>query len=128
MAAAIGASMRAVGVHQGLAPVLDVTSDLRWGRVEETIGAGPLPGRDRSAPPTCAACSPPGIGDAQALRRVLGVPRRAEHGTGGIGPREFADVFLVPFEMALRLGGARLGHAVLHRRRRHSGVKLTARC
>ena len=33
--------MRAVGVHQGLAPVLDVTRDPRWGRVEETIGADP---------------------------------------------------------------------------------------
>ena len=32
MAAAIGASMRAVGVHQGLSPVLDVTRDARWGR------------------------------------------------------------------------------------------------
>ena len=41
MAAAIGASMRAVGVHQGLAPVLDVTRDPRWGRTEETIGEDP---------------------------------------------------------------------------------------
>jgi len=30
MAAAIGASMRDCGVHQGLAPVLDVTRDPRW--------------------------------------------------------------------------------------------------
>jgi beta-xylosidase len=41
MAAAFGATMRAVGVHQGLAPVLDVTRDYRWGRVEETIGEDP---------------------------------------------------------------------------------------
>lgn len=41
MAAAIGASMRAVGIHQGLAPVLDVARDPRWGRVEETISADP---------------------------------------------------------------------------------------
>ena len=41
MAAAIGATMRAVGVHQGLAPVLDVTRDYRWGRTEETIGEDP---------------------------------------------------------------------------------------
>ncbi len=33
--------MRALGVHQGLAPVLDVVRDLRWGRVEETIGEDP---------------------------------------------------------------------------------------
>jgi beta-xylosidase len=41
MAAAIGASMRACGVHQGLAPVLDVARDPRWGRTEETIGEDP---------------------------------------------------------------------------------------
>ena len=35
------ATMRAVGVHQGLAPVLDVVRDYRWGRVEETIGEDP---------------------------------------------------------------------------------------
>ncbi len=41
MAARIGASMRSVGVHQGLAPVLDVVRDPRWGRTEETIGEDP---------------------------------------------------------------------------------------
>src|SRR6187399_676770 len=41
MAARIGASMRAAGVHQGLAPVLDVTRDHRWGRTEETISEDP---------------------------------------------------------------------------------------
>ena len=41
MAALIGRAMRAVGVHQGLAPVLDVTRDYRWGRTEETIGEDP---------------------------------------------------------------------------------------
>src|SRR4051794_10415027 len=41
MAAAIGASMRRSGVHQGLAPILDVTRDYRWGRTEETIGEDP---------------------------------------------------------------------------------------
>ena len=42
MGAQIGATMRRMGIHQGLAPVLDVTRDLRWGRVEETIGEDPL--------------------------------------------------------------------------------------
>src|SRR5690606_26741568 len=41
MAAAIGASLRAAGVHQGLAPVLDVVRDARWGRTEESIGEDP---------------------------------------------------------------------------------------
>ncbi|MEB0303597.1 glycoside hydrolase family 3 N-terminal domain-containing protein, partial [Mucilaginibacter sp. 5C4] len=42
MSGRIGASMRSVGVHQGLAPVLDVVRDARWGRVEETIGEDPI--------------------------------------------------------------------------------------
>src|SRR5262249_25841945 len=41
MAGVIGASMRGVGVHQGLAPVLDVVRDYRWGRVEESISEDP---------------------------------------------------------------------------------------
>ena len=39
--AAIGRSMRELGVHQGLAPVLDVIRDPRWGRVEECISEDP---------------------------------------------------------------------------------------
>ena len=41
MGAAIGSSMRALGIHQGLAPVLDVVRDARWGRVEECISEDP---------------------------------------------------------------------------------------
>src|SRR6202000_1317790 len=41
MARSFGATMRAVGIHQGLAPVLDVSRDPRWGRTEETIGEDP---------------------------------------------------------------------------------------
>ena len=39
--AAVGASMRALGIHQGLAPVLDVIRDPRWGRVDECIAEDP---------------------------------------------------------------------------------------
>lgn len=34
--------LRAVGAHQGLAPVLDISRDPRWGRIEETFGEDPL--------------------------------------------------------------------------------------
>ena len=30
-----------IGCHQGLAPVLDVARDARWGRTEETFGEDP---------------------------------------------------------------------------------------
>jgi len=107
MARAIGASMHAVGIHQGLAPVLDVTRDPRWGRTEETI----------SEDPYLVGCI--GTGYVRGLQSA-GVQATLKHFAGysasragrnlapvAMGPREFADVLLVPFEMALRLGGAR---------------------
>jgi len=107
MAAAIGTSMRAVGVHQGLAPVLDVVRDARWGRTEETIGEDPY------------LVAVIGTGYVQGLQSA-GVDATLKHFAGysaslggrnmapvSMGQREFADVILPPFEMALRLGGAR---------------------
>src|SRR5689334_3096561 len=38
---AIGREARQIGCHQGLAPVLDVSRDVRWGRTEETMGEDP---------------------------------------------------------------------------------------
>ncbi|HRF94948.1 MAG TPA: glycoside hydrolase family 3 protein, partial [Aggregatilineales bacterium] len=42
MTDAIRKQMRSVGAHHGLAPVLDVARDPRWGRVEETFGEDPF--------------------------------------------------------------------------------------
>ena len=42
MATEIQKQLRAIGVHQGLAPELDVARDPRWGRIEETFGEDPL--------------------------------------------------------------------------------------
>jgi beta-xylosidase len=107
MAAAFGATMRAVGVHQGLAPVLDVTRDYRWGRVEETIGEDPyLVG-------TVGTAYVQGLQSAgvqATLKHFAGYSAsRAgrNHAPVSMGPREFADVILPPFEMAVRIGGAR---------------------
>ena len=41
MGEVIGRSMRTLGIHQGLAPVLDVIRDPRWGRVDECISEDP---------------------------------------------------------------------------------------
>jgi beta-xylosidase len=94
-------------VHQGLAPVLDVARDPRWGRVEETIGEDPyLVGL---------------IGTAYVLGlQSAGVIATLKHFAGysasragrnlapvDIGPRELGDVILPPFELAIREGGAR---------------------
>jgi beta-xylosidase len=107
MSAAFGATMYAVGVHQGLAPVLDVTRDYRWGRTEETIGEDPY------------LIGTIGTEYVRGLQRA-GVQATLKHFAAyaaslaarnmapvSISQRELADIVLVPFEMAIRLGGAR---------------------
>lgn len=107
MAAAIGTTMRGLGVHQGLAPVLDVVRDLRWGRVEECIAEDPY------------LVARTGAAYVRGLERT-GVVATLKHFVGysasrgarnlapvSVGPRELADVLLPPFEAALRDGGAR---------------------
>ncbi|WP_354029567.1 glycoside hydrolase family 3 N-terminal domain-containing protein [Curtobacterium sp. 1544] len=105
--AVIGQSMRQLGVHQGLAPVLDVVRDPRWGRVDECIGEDPyLVG-------TIGTAYVRGLQDAgvdATLKHFLGYSASQagrNHAPVHAGPREIADVFLPPFEMALRDGGAR---------------------
>ncbi|MFC4116874.1 glycoside hydrolase family 3 N-terminal domain-containing protein [Nonomuraea zeae] len=107
MAGLIGRSMRAAGIHQGLAPVLDVTRDYRWGRTEETIGEDPyLVG-------TIGAAYVRGLestGIVATLKHFAGysVSRGGRNlAPVHMGRRELADVILPPFEMALRLGGSR---------------------
>ena len=73
----IGGSMRALGIHQGLAPLLDVVRDPRWGRVEETIGEDPyLVGTIGAAYVRRPRIRRRG-GHSQAFRRVLRIPGRA---------------------------------------------------
>ncbi len=104
MGAQIGRAMRRLGVHQGLAPVLDVVRDLRWGRVEETIGEDPyLVGTIGSA----YVRGLESAGVVATLKHFAGYS--ASRGGRNlapvsIGPRELADVLLPPFEMALRAG------------------------
>lgn len=100
----IGTTMRRLGVHQGLAPVLDVARDLRWGRVEETIAEDPyLVGTLGSA----YVRGLESTGVIATLKHFAGYSAsRAGRNLApvSIGPREFADVILPPFEMALHAG------------------------
>ncbi|EFL34310.1 xylan 1,4-beta-xylosidase [Streptomyces viridochromogenes DSM 40736] len=107
MARRIGDDLRSAGVHQGLAPVLDVVRDPRWGRVEETIGEDPyLVG-------TIGTAYVRGLesaGVVATLKHFAGYASSA--GARNLAPvragvREFADVTLPPFEMAVREGGPR---------------------
>ena len=104
MATRIGSSMRDLGVHQGLAPLMDVARDLRWGRVEETIGEDPhLVGLIGSAYVRGLESS----GIVATLKHFAGYSAsRAGRNLApvSIGRRELTDVLLPPFEMALRAG------------------------
>ncbi|MBF8189425.1 glycoside hydrolase family 3 C-terminal domain-containing protein [Nonomuraea sp. K274] len=123
MAGRIGRSMRAAGVHQGLAPVLDVTRDYRWGRTEETIGEDPyLVGTIGAA----YVRGLEGAGIVATLKHFAGYA--ASRGGRNLAPvhmgrRELADDVLPPFEMALRLGGAR---SVMHSYCQIDGVPVAA--
>ncbi|MDA8371205.1 MAG: glycoside hydrolase family 3 C-terminal domain-containing protein [Nocardiopsaceae bacterium] len=123
MAARIGTSLRGVGVHQGLAPVLDVTRDPRWGRTEETIGEDPyLVG-------TVGTAYVRGLqstGVVATLKHFVGYS--ASRGGRNLAPvsvgsREMADVLLPPFEMAVREGGAR---SVMHAYNDNDGLPAAA--
>lgn len=102
--------MKAVGLHQGLAPMIDVTRDPRWGRVEESFGEDPyLTGR-------FAVAYVRGLqGDDIKKGIVATLKHFAGHGLPEaglncapvhLGSRLFREVYLYPFEKAVKEGGA----------------------
>lgn len=107
-AAAIGGEARSTGCHQGLAPVLDVSRDVRWGRTEETFGEDPwlvgmmathyvkgLQGKNRDLLAT--------------LKHYVGhsfSEGARNHAPVHLGFCELNDTFLLPFEMAVKLANA----------------------
>ncbi|OLF07523.1 glycosyl hydrolase [Actinophytocola xinjiangensis] len=123
MAGQLGAMMRELGVHQGLAPVLDVARDPRWGRTEETMGEDPY------LVATLGAAYVRGLetaGVVATLKHLVGysASRGARNfGPVAIGRRELADVLLPPFLHALTEGGAR---SVMHSYAEVDGVPPAA--
>lgn len=108
VAQAIGREARSVGCHQGLAPVLDVSRDVRWGRTEETFGEDPylagvlgtrfvrgLQGEKRDLLATLKHFA--GHSWSEGARN---------HAPVHLGWRELNDVFLLPFEMAVKQANA----------------------
>lgn len=101
---AIGAECQSIGSHQGLAPVLDVSRDARWGRTEECFAEDPyltgvfatryvrgLQGKDRKFLAT--------------LKHYVGHSASEggrNHAPVHLGQRELADDFMLPFEMAVK--------------------------
>ena len=123
MGAAIGASMRQLGIHQGLAPVLDVVRDVRWGRVEECISEDPY------VVGTIGTSYVRGVQSAGVLTMVkhfVGYSNsRAGRNLAPVhaGPREVADVLLPPFEMAVLDGDAA---SVMHSYAEIDGVPVAS--
>ncbi|MFG1622298.1 glycoside hydrolase family 3 N-terminal domain-containing protein [Kribbella sp. NPDC049227] len=106
MAAAIGRDMAAVGVHQGLSPVLDVVRDYRWGRVEETIGEDPYLVAMLGSAYVRGLQS---AGVLATLKHFAGYSAsRAgrNHGPVSMGRRELLDIILPTFETAIATAGA----------------------
>lgn len=108
VAEAIGEEARSVGCQQGLAPVLDVSRDVRWGRTEETFGEDPL---------LVGMMASHYVKGLQGRRRDLLATLKhyvghsfsegaRNHAPVHIGFCELNDTFLLPFEMAVKLANA----------------------
>jgi beta-xylosidase len=109
IATTIRRRMLAIGGRLALAPVLDITRDPRWGRVEETYGEDPY-----LATALGVAYVRGMQGDDVATGVVATGKHLVGHGLaeGGLnqapahaGPRELRDEQLVPFEAAVREAG-----------------------
>jgi beta-glucosidase len=109
MATTVRRRMLLTGARQSLAPVLDITRDPRWGRIEETYGEDPY----LAAELGCAFIR--GMQGPSLAEGVLATGKHmVGHGMaeGGlnqapvhVGPRELRDEQLFPFEAAVREAG-----------------------
>jgi len=106
MAAAIGRDMAAVGVHQGLSPVLDVVRDYRWGRVEETIGEDPYLVAMLGSAYVRGLQSAGVIATLKHFAGYSASRAARNHGPVSMGRRELLDVILPTFETAIATASA----------------------
>jgi beta-glucosidase len=111
MTGEIRRQMLAVGARQGLAPSLDVGSDPRWGRIEETFGEDPLlitqfglayvrglQGKDGETP--LMATAKHFVGHSLSAGGLNCAPVQ-------LGRRALWDIYLMPFQAAIRDAGLR---------------------
>ena len=109
IAAVIREQMLAVGARLGLAPVLDVARDPRWGRVEETYG------EDAVLAGTIGAAYVRGLQGDDLSRGVAATGKHflayamsdggRNWGPVHFGPRELREVYAEPFAAAIRDAG-----------------------
>ncbi len=116
----IGLQARSTGSHMGLAPVLDICRDPRWGRVEETYGEDPYLTARIGTSYIHGLHSNPGLGSLTnpGIHRWMGIAATGKHFAGHgmpegglnwapvhVGEREFREVYLYPFEAAVKEAG-----------------------
>ncbi|MBD3240377.1 MAG: beta-glucosidase, partial [Chitinivibrionales bacterium] len=99
-------------IHWTFTPMIEVCRDPRWGRIAESYGEDPylasrlteaavkgLQGDDLSRPDKIAACAKHYVG-------YSGAEGGRDYNTVGCGMRELHDVYLPPFEAAVKAGAA----------------------
>ena len=110
VARTISRQLYAVGARQGLAPVLDVAREPRWGRLEETFGEDPVLVAEMGAA-FVEGLQGPDLRTAVAatLKHFAGYSF-CESGLNWapahVPPREFREICLFPFEVAVRVSRA----------------------
>ena len=106
MATTIRRRMLATGARHSLAPVLDVTRDPRWGRIEETYGEDPYLAAELGAAYIRGLQGPDLAEGVLATGKHMVGHGMAEGGLNQapvhVGPREMRDEQLFPFEAAVR--------------------------
>lgn len=105
VADAIASECKARGIRQVLSPVVNLATDVRWGRVEETYGEDPL----------LASCM--GVSFVKAFEQIgiITTPKHfvLNHGDGGrdsypvnINERYLEQTCFIPFKAVLKAGRA----------------------
>lgn len=105
MGSAIGQDLARAGVHQGLAPVLDVVRDYRWGRVEETMGEDPYLVSELATGYVRGIQSAGVVATVKHFAGYSASRGARNHAPASLGRRELMDVILPPFEKAIVVGG-----------------------
>ena len=109
VASTIRRRMLVTGARHALAPVLDISRDPRWGRIEETYGEDPYLATELGCAYVSALQGERLEGGVLATGKHLVGHGLAEGGMNmapaHIGPRELRDEQLLPFEAAVRVAG-----------------------
>lgn len=128
VARAAATEIAATGIHGTFSPVLCITRDLRWGRINETFGEDPFLIGELGAA-MVRGYQGDGLGDPTAVLAYAKHFAGYSETLGGrdaseadLSPRKLRSWFLPPFEQAVRAGcrGFMLGYQSI------DGVPITA--